>query len=231
MSHDTDMTDVDDAPPPLALPFLSKETFAVAVAGLIAQLDACAADLRYAIKESPYDPSDIYLEITRSIDFAPSSDTAATSVATTDETSTLDEDDPEALPVQSQNHNLVIHYHILLSPIYAVPTLHLTTNPPIHALSSFYDSLVPPDQRAAVAAVGVQGGISQTEHPYLQRTCWFVHPCQTAEAMRPWVTRDGGEGGRGSGEVGVEGYLGIWLGIVGRAVGLTVPLRRGGQIA
>ncbi|KAK6334091.1 hypothetical protein TWF696_002593 [Orbilia brochopaga] len=215
------MTDTDEESLALALPFLSKETFAAAIAGLVAQLDAYAADLRYSIKHSPFDPSDIYLELTRSTPLAVS----PTPTPAIDEISAPpDEDDPESLASEyASTPQLTVHYYIILSPIYSLPTLYFTTTPPI-ALPSLYDLLVPPDQRAAVAAVGVQGAISQTEHPYLQRTCWFVHPCRTADAMAPWVAKD--EDGEGGGRVGVEGYLGVWLGIVGRAVGLTVPLRR-----
>ncbi|EWC46264.1 hypothetical protein DRE_04435 [Drechslerella stenobrocha 248] len=207
------------------LPFLSKAAFAVAIDGLIAQLDEHSAGLRYQTRHSPHDPSDIYLEITRPITLSVPSSTAtaiptcipdmATAVAV-DEAS-----DAESLAVLQPTEEPsapapTVCYHIVLSPIYAVPTLYLTVTPPLHDLQALHDALVPTDQRDAVRDVGVQGAISQTEHPYVQRVCWFVHPCRTAEAMQVWV----GEGG-----LTLDRYLGLWLGVVGRAVGLTVPLR------
>jgi len=46
--------------------------------------------------------------------------------------------------------------------------------------------------------------------------CFWVHPCNTAEAMRV-ITRSIKE------EITPLEYLMIWVGLVGAAVGLTLP--------
>lgn len=58
------------------------------------------------------------------------------------------------------------------------------------------------------------GGISQGDHPVLGLPYYFVHPCNTADAVREWEREDG---------IGPEEYLRIWIGLVGGVVGLYVP--------
>lgn len=74
--------------------------------------------------------------------------------------------------------------------------------------------LVSAQSRTAIETVGVMGGVSQGDHPVLGLPFYFVHPCNTADAMREW---------EGEKKLGPEGYLVIWMGIVGGVVGLFMP--------
>ena len=54
----------------------------------------------------------------------------------------------------------------------------------------------------------------EQNHPITDFPSFFIHPCNTAEAMRELL------GGR---DVKALEYLLIWLGLVGSCVGLFVP--------
>lgn len=127
----------------------------------------------------------------------------------------------EVLPVPSERSEpmIMVEYHILLSPGYQVPVLYFRTI--AHAsgvslavsLPDIYNLLVDTDSRTQVENIGVMGGISQSDHPIFGHPFYFVHPCNTADAMREW------EGD----EMTSERYLMIWLGLVGPVVGLFLP--------
>lgn len=59
------------------------------------------------------------------------------------------------------------------------------------------------------------GALSMTDHPVTGMPAYFVHPCRTAEAMDA-VTEHR--------NVTPDGYLLMWLGMVGPSVGLDVPI-------
>jgi len=69
--------------------------------------------------------------------------------------------------------------------------------------------------------VGVQGAISQTDHPVLGVPYYFVHPCNTAAAMGEWQQRR--RDGEGMEDFTAEKYLAVWIGVVGGVVGLFLP--------
>ncbi|KAI5284825.1 hypothetical protein KEM52_002722 [Ascosphaera acerosa] len=100
-------------------------------------------------------------------------------------------------------------YRILLHRTYQVPALYVDVGPqPAWAdasLDAIYELLVAPEYRAALAGVGVIGGLTPT---------LMVHPCSTPEAMLAVA---------GGSVVPPETYLVMWLGLTGNAVGLTVP--------
>lgn len=93
-----------------------------------------------------------------------------------------------------------------------------------------YEYLVPKQLKSDVQSLAVMGGISMVvrksrlsnksaanqaqNHPITDVPAFFVHPCNTAEAMQDIV------GGR---SISVEAYLQIWLGLVGGYVGLALP--------
>ena len=99
-----------------------------------------------------------------------------------------------------------------------------------------YRSLVPQHLQDEAKAVGVMGGIGMTvsiiwiftrkqiglikqhkNHPINGIPCFWVHPCNTAEAMKDMLK--GIER-----EVSPAEYLMIWFGIVGASVGLSLPI-------
>ncbi|KAK4979520.1 hypothetical protein LTR28_004217 [Elasticomyces elasticus] len=128
--------------------------------------------------------------------------------------------DDEALPHHNPNSDstLTITYDIIHSPSYRVPVLYLScttpANQPISSPATLYRTLVPPLMKSQIQAIGVMGAVSATEHPITGLPCYFVHPCKTADAMRPLCA---------GGEVDAEGYVLRWLGLVGGGVGLNVP--------
>ncbi|EPS43138.1 hypothetical protein H072_2884 [Dactylellina haptotyla CBS 200.50] len=214
-----------------ALPFLSRSTFAVAIDHLITHLDSHSS-LKYEVKNSPHDESDTYLEIIKHLHASADTVTSgnepvADGAEAADIAADLEEieDDPESYidippPASQETQDTQpthkVTYHILLSPIYSVPVLYFTVSAlspatAIYKLDDVYSILVPPDRRGAIAEIGIQGGISQTQHPYLGNTVWFIHPCRTAEALRIWGD-----------ELTVENYLGLWIGVVGSVVGLIL---------
>ncbi|KAH0533896.1 hypothetical protein FGG08_007486 [Glutinoglossum americanum] len=120
-----------------------------------------------------------------------------------------------------------VQYDVLLSPTYHVPVLWFS----IHGLSGtqckglewVYENLVTPGMLDEVKGVGVLGGVGLGNHPLTDIPAYFVHPCNTADAMRDVCA---------TGEVGVERYLAIWLGLVGGCVGVWVPrgvMEEGGE--
>ncbi|KAF3937644.1 hypothetical protein ABW19_dt0209927 [Dactylella cylindrospora] len=228
-----------DTPP--ALPFLNKATFAAAIDHFINHLQTYTS-LEYELKYSPFDESDVYLVIKKFIS-APaaaeqSSPTQPSEPAIDLDDIEIEDDDPESLTLQDlaspptdpspPTHQ--VHYHILLSPIYSVPVLYFNIHPlspspqpPIHTLDAIYTLLVPPPTRSHAAlsleSTGIQGGISQSHHPILQTAWWFVHPCNTADALREW-----------GGDLTVERYLSVWIGLVGAVVGLELKVGAGSSV-
>ena len=71
-------------------------------------------------------------------------------------------------------------------------------------------------------SVGIQGAISQMDHPVLGVPYYFVHPCNTAAAMSEWQQRRQ-DGEEGMADFTAEKYLTVWVGVVGGVVGLFLP--------
>jgi ubiquitin-like-conjugating enzyme ATG10 len=112
-----------------------------------------------------------------------------------------------------------IEYDILLSLSYRVPVMYFCiqdqSSRPVMDVDAMYDLIVTTAYHSQLKDAGVIGGISTTDHPVDGRPVWFIHPCQTAEAL---------EKAAGHGQVQVEVYLQLWLGIIGAPVGLHAPL-------
>ncbi|PYI25331.1 autophagy-related protein Atg10 [Aspergillus indologenus CBS 114.80] len=129
------------------------------------------------------------------------------------------EDDPEAL-IRTAEPSVGLHvvYDVLLSPTYQVPVLYFNLRPTDHpgplGIDAVYRYLVPSQYRKELQSVGVMGGISLGYHPESGTPAFFVHPCNTADAMRQIA---------GHRRVTPETYLIIWLGLVGNRLGLQLP--------
>jgi ubiquitin-like-conjugating enzyme ATG10 len=67
----------------------------------------------------------------------------------------------------------------------------------------------------ASQAVGIIGGLTLVDHPEIGKPVFFIHPCRTQEAVRDVL-----------GPKHVDGleWLMIWFGVIGTAVGLSVPV-------
>ena len=128
-----------------------------------------------------------------------------------------------------------IEYTILLSSTYRVPVLYFNIYdlPPggPNGVDVVYQHLIPKHSSSRLSAIGVNGAIGMTvrcqyssytgspaeidqNHPVTDIPCFFVHPCNTAEAMKEIIPN--------SNISGLE-YLLLWLGLVGTCVGLYLP--------
>jgi ubiquitin-like-conjugating enzyme ATG10 len=129
------------------------------------------------------------------------------------------EDDEEALH-DTTTPQPTIHYDIILSPTYCVPVLYTSIADTQHryppTMNTLYEFLVPPQFKAQTENVGVMGGITITDHPVTSRPVFFIHPCRTVEVMEASI-----EKGR---DVTAEEYLMLWMGSLGKSVGLDIPL-------
>lgn len=99
----------------------------------------------------------------------------------------------------------------------------------IESLKVVYKDLVPPSVRPQLEAVGVLGAVSLTvsthalagcnktesskNDPVTDMPCFFVHPCQTPDALLA-ILPD---------QITSVAYLQLWLGLVGPCVGLHLP--------
>ncbi|KAJ9660124.1 hypothetical protein H2201_007031 [Coniosporium apollinis] len=154
---------------------------------------------------------------------------------------------------------IVVQYDIILSQTYFVPVLHISiftktpsSNRPITSLDTLYDLLVPQAYSAQLQRVGVVGGISMCNHPITSHPVFFVHPCNTTEALqaaipstqskaqpepqpRPQPTMQSEEGLNERADARPEAqqeqpqvtqgqYMRLWISTVGGCVGLHVPV-------
>ncbi|CZR50684.1 uncharacterized protein PAC_00558 [Phialocephala subalpina] len=108
-----------------------------------------------------------------------------------------------------------VTYEVHLHPTYRLPTLWFTLHDlpagePAFDLDAVYRHLVPPQYKDNLRALGVTGGISAAPHPITDVPAFFIHPCQTKEAMEQF-------------DCVIDKYLMMWIGLVGGCVGLWVP--------
>ncbi|CAO2648977.1 Nn.00g099260.m01.CDS01 [Neocucurbitaria sp. VM-36] len=82
-------------------------------------------------------------------------------------------------------------------------------------MATLYEHLIPPHFKPQTENVGIIGGVTITDHPATNRPVFFIHPCQTAEVMEATVE------GRG---ITAGAYMMVWIGALGKHVGLSVPL-------
>lgn len=145
-----------------------------------------------------------------------------------DEIEQIDEEELVPMPPESncregaeaENDALTATYDIVLSPSYSVPVLHFSVRTArgklVTELDTIYDHLVPRLFKNQVLGVGIMGGISTTDHPITGAPSFFIHPCNTADALRQ-VAADR--------EVRLHEYLFLWMGIITGCVGLYAPVR------
>lgn len=113
------------------------------------------------------------------------------------------------------SHQPYVTYEIHLHPTYRMPTLWFMLHDLPMGENSFnvdavYRYLVPPEYKSRLRAAGVTGGISAAPHPITDVPAFFIHPCQTKEAMENF-------------DCPIKNYLMIWIGLVGGCVGLSIP--------
>ncbi|TGO08998.1 hypothetical protein BTUL_0183g00140 [Botrytis tulipae] len=172
----------------------------------------------------PKDDDDLLLALSNlSSGYAPNS-------APSQEVDMMDEDeDDEALRLNKplrlesdaipryilHSHQPYVTYEIHLHPTYRIPTLWFTLHDlpnyePAFDIDSVYRHLVPDEYKSELRAMGVMGGISAAPHPITDVPAFFIHPCQTKEAMENF-------------DCPADNYLMVWLGLIGGCVGLWMP--------
>ncbi|KAL3441148.1 hypothetical protein BJX65DRAFT_314099 [Aspergillus insuetus] len=127
------------------------------------------------------------------------------------------EEDLEALVRAADTYdNLQVDYDIILSDTYQVPVLYFVLRQAdrLLGIEEVYHYLVPRQYRKNIQRVGIMGGISFGYHPVSGTPAFFVHPCNTADAMKDTATGQG---------IGPEGYLIVWLGLIGNCLRLQLP--------
>ncbi|KAL4797361.1 hypothetical protein BDV19DRAFT_61735 [Aspergillus venezuelensis] len=127
------------------------------------------------------------------------------------------EEDPECfIRTFDKSGRLQVDYDIVFSPTYQVPVLYFVSQrmgKPL-GIDEVYSHLVRDQYRKNIEGVGIMGGISFGYHPVSGTPAFFVHPCNTAEAMKDIASGD---------SVSLEAYLIVWLGLVGSCVRLQPP--------
>ncbi|KAF9730684.1 hypothetical protein PMIN03_002636 [Paraphaeosphaeria minitans] len=129
-----------------------------------------------------------------------------------------DDDDDERLHSMTNNPPIV-HYDVLLSPSYRVPVLYFYVSDTLHryppTMDTLYSYMIAPEHVEQTKDVGVLGGVTITDHPILNRPVFFIHPCRTAQVI---------EASLGAREVSPIEYLLMWIGAMGKTVGLDVQI-------
>lgn len=182
-------------------------------------------------------PDGAYVTITRALPVPRPTSYRLHDEADEDEIIEVDDDDEALHVVSGSLTRALIHYDIILSPVYRMPILYIHVSDSLHryppTMTTLQEHLIPPQFRAQTDGGGVLGGVSvnvSTEsalcatlethgcvqvHPVTDAPVFFIHPCQTAEVMQASV---------GKRHVTPEEYLLIWIGAMGKCVGLNVPL-------
>ncbi|PGH10816.1 hypothetical protein AJ80_07367 [Polytolypa hystricis UAMH7299] len=214
-----------------SFPFLGRSEFTIACQAFVNRVNACGdlSRLGWTGVRFDYQDGEPVLVIYKTVDGLASrtlhreEQDGATchkhGEAEDDTTEIEPEDDPEVLVRQPNiRPRLQVEYSVLLSPTYQVPVLYFLLHGPFpkgpEGLDFIYDCLVPAQYRSELKDVGVMGGISIGHHPISNFPAYFVHPCNTPDALRAVAGRS---------EPTAETYLFLWLGLVGNGVSLHVP--------
>ncbi|KAF9958442.1 hypothetical protein BGZ72_000361 [Mortierella alpina] len=138
-----------------------------------------------------------------------------------------DEEDDELgaaeLPDSTCTDILSVTYHIIFSPSYQVPVLYFNAyrhDGAAISLEEIYESLVPTEWRSSIRDAGLNGGISQQDHPILNLPYFYMHPCETVPLMETIALSRADESNSTS---FLEDYIMTWLSFTGQAIGITVP--------
>ncbi|GAM36857.1 hypothetical protein TCE0_022f06280 [Talaromyces pinophilus] len=199
----------------LTFPFLAADGFDIACKAFVRRVDAAGGAQNLGWLAVEYLASErLHLE---------SGDATANERAETHEDQNedvIEDNDEETLIRDGVEEQLTIDYDIALSSSYHVPVMYfrLRETPQVGpaALDDMYNSLVPRQHQQSLRNNGVMGGISFGYHPQSGIPAYFVHPCNTASAMKAIA---------GNKIIEPEEYLLTWLGLVGGCINLSLPSR------
>ncbi|KAG0004914.1 hypothetical protein BGZ65_012404, partial [Modicella reniformis] len=135
-----------------------------------------------------------------------------------------EEDEVEAFDLtQDVSHDfLSVSYHIVFSPSYQVPVLYFNAYQPdgqMISLEAIYESLVPEDWRISIRNAGLNGGVSQQDHPILNVPYFYMHPCETVSLMETILYSQAFDSSKSF----LDSYIASSLSLTGQAIGITLP--------
>ncbi|PCG98529.1 Autophagy-related protein 3 [Penicillium occitanis (nom. inval.)] len=214
----------------LTFPFLAADGFDIACKAFVRRVDAAGGAQNLGWLAVEYLASELenpILRISKSTNIQrlhlESGDATANERAETHEDQNedvIEDNDEETLIRDGVEEQLTIDYDIALSSSYHVPVMYfrLRETPQVGpaALDDMYNSLVPRQHQQSLRNNGVMGGISFGYHPQSGIPAYFVHPCNTASAMKAIA---------GNKIIEPEEYLLTWLGLVGGCINLSLPSR------
>ena len=117
---------------------------------------------------------------------------------------------------------LTCEYHVIYSSSYQVPVLYFTAcycNGKLALLNDLWELL---PINSLVKENGKWGVLTDTEHPFLLRPFYHIHPCHTAKMMAAL--------GAGDASGHCDNYVLAWLSVFGPLVGLSLSLEYGKQL-
>ncbi|KAF9916828.1 E2-like conjugating enzyme atg10 [Lobosporangium transversale] len=120
---------------------------------------------------------------------------------------------------------LSVSYHIIFSPSYQVPVLYFNASHPDGtsiSLNEIYASLVPEEWRSNIQNAGLNGGISQQDHPILNVPFFYMHPCETVSLMDTVIQSHNNDPNVPQSSF-LENYIATWLSFTGQAIGVAIP--------
>ncbi len=88
------------------------------------------------------------------------------------------------------------------------------------SLEEIYGSLVPEEWRRSIRNAGLNGGISQQDHPILNVPYFYMHPCETVPLMETIALSHAEDK---NAVPFIENYIMTWLSFTGQAIGISVP--------
>ncbi|KAK7205655.1 hypothetical protein BZA70DRAFT_288845 [Myxozyma melibiosi] len=112
--------------------------------------------------------------------------------------------------------------HIVLSPVYALPTLYFvstltdgltSSTRAITLVDELYKYTIPHSAQPILEHSGIYGmsAVSQAENPITNLIGFYVHPCRTGEVMQT-INQDR--------PIPIDEYLVVWFGIIGSVLGV-----------
>ncbi|EED20370.1 conserved hypothetical protein [Talaromyces stipitatus ATCC 10500] len=215
----------------LTFPFLAADSFECACQAFVRRVDAAGGGRNLgwlAVEYLPSEPGRSILRISKSINVQrgrlegkKTFVDGRTENGEDSQEDLIEDDDRETLIRDGVNEEqLAIDYDIALSTSYNVPVMYFLLKGAFQvgpaALDDIYNFLVPHQHQQSLKSNGVMGGISFGYHPQSGIPAYFVHPCNTASAMKAIA---------GDKNIEPEDYLPTWLGLVGGCINLSLPSR------
>lgn len=134
------------------------------------------------------------------------------------------DDDKATVHAVNEERMLLFEYHVIYSESYSVPVLYFNVynrNGGLLPLEQIWD-IVPAYYRERLS-VDKWTFLTQTEHPYLGRPFYQLHPCHTDQLMTAVNTVEQPP------ESGSNNYILGWLCAVGPVVLLNMSMEYGGM--